>query len=62
MTALLLKAPLYRRAVAGVPVSPPGKMARKEGTIGVWLAMEKFNGTDAEVLENEPVWAAEVAT
>ena len=35
---------------------------RKEGTIGVWLAMEKFNGTDVEVLENEPVWAAEVAT
>lgn len=35
---------------------------RKEGTIGVWLALEKFNGTDVEVLENEPVWAAEVAT
>lgn len=35
---------------------------RKEGTIGVWLAMEKFNGTDVEVLENEPVWAAEIAT
>lgn len=35
---------------------------RKEGTIGVWLALEKFNGTEVEVLENEPIWAAEVAT
>ena len=35
---------------------------RKEGTVGVWLAMETFNGTEVEVLENEPVWAAEIAT
>ena len=35
---------------------------RKEGTIGVWLALEKVTGTQVQVLENEPVWAAEVAT
>ena len=35
---------------------------RKEGTVGVWLALETFDGTQVKVLENEPVWAAEVAT
>lgn len=35
---------------------------RKEGTVGVWLAMEKFNGNELELLENAPVWEAEVAT
>lgn len=35
---------------------------RKEGTVGVWLAMEKFNGTEVEVLENEPVWEANTIT
>ena len=35
---------------------------RKEGTVGVWLALEKLNGTDVEILENEPVWVAQVAT
>ena len=35
---------------------------RKEGTVGVWLAQEKFNGTEVEVLENEPVWEANTIT
>lgn len=35
---------------------------RKEGTIGVWLALEKVNSNEVELLANEPVWAAEIAT
>ena len=36
---------------------------RKHGTVGVWLAMERFgeNGS-LELLENEPVWEAQTAT
>lgn len=35
---------------------------RKEGTVGVWLALEKVNGTEVELLENEPVWVAQSIT
>ena len=35
---------------------------RKEGTVGVWLAYEKVFSTHAEIIENEPVWAAAAAT
>ena len=36
---------------------------RKYGTVGVWLAMEKFDSEGkAILLENEPVWQAETAT
>lgn len=36
---------------------------RKYGTVGVWLAMEKFNEDGSfELLENEPVWEAASAT
>ena len=35
---------------------------RKEGTVGVWLALEKVNGTEVELLENEPVWEAQSIT
>ena len=35
---------------------------RKEGTVGVWLALEKINGTDVVLLENEPVWEAQSIT
>lgn len=35
---------------------------RKEGTVGVWLAWESFDGTKANLLANEPVWAAATAT
>ena len=35
---------------------------RKEGTVGVWLAMEKFDGTEVVLLENEPVWEAQTIT
>ena len=35
---------------------------RKEGTIGVWLAHEKVDDNSAEVIANEPVWAASSAT
>lgn len=35
---------------------------RKEGTVGVWLALEKVNGTEVELLENEPVWEAQTIT
>ena len=36
---------------------------RKYGEIGVWLAMEKFDGEGKfELLENEPVWIAPKAT
>lgn len=35
---------------------------RKNDTVGVWLAWERFNGTQLEVLANEPVWHAYEAT
>lgn len=36
---------------------------RKEGTVGVWLAMERFSEDGSlELLENEPVWEAQTAT
>lgn len=35
---------------------------RKEGTVGVWLALEKVNGTEVELLENEPIWEAQAIT
>lgn len=35
---------------------------RKEGTVGVWLALETLNGTEAVLLENEPVWEAGTIT
>ena len=36
---------------------------RKYGTVGVWLALEKFDEEGkALLLENEPVWEAETAT
>jgi len=35
---------------------------RKEGTVGVWVAWEKYNGTELELLANEPVWQAYEAT
>ena len=35
---------------------------RKEGTVGVWLAQETFDGTEVNLLENEPVWAAQTIT
>ncbi|MBE6587098.1 MAG: exo-alpha-sialidase [Ruminococcaceae bacterium] len=36
---------------------------RKYGTVGVWLAMECFDGEGkAILLENQPVWEAETAT
>ena len=35
---------------------------RKEGTVGVWLALERINGTEVELLENEPIWKAQSIT
>ena len=35
---------------------------RKEGTVGVWLALEKVNGTEVELLANEPIWEAKTIT
>ena len=35
---------------------------RKEGTVGVWLALERVNGNEVELLENEPVWEAQTIT
>ena len=35
---------------------------RKEGTVGVWLALERVNGTEVKLLENEPVWEAQSIT
>ncbi len=35
---------------------------RKTGTIGVWLALAKPDGASFNMLANEPVWEAEIAT
>lgn len=35
---------------------------RKEGTVGVWLAFERVNGTQVELVENAPVWEAQTIT